>query len=129
MAVVKPGAAGSAGALEMAGSINAGAPFAWAGAMFSPAATPMMPADLSRFTEIVFWTRGDGHDYQVMMFATRLGNIPAMQAFTAGAEWKEVVMPLSAFQGIDGSDLRGILFSASPNPGPFRFAIDGVRLR
>lgn len=129
MAIIRPGAGGSAGALEIAGTINAGAPFAWAGAMFSPAATPMMPADLSRFTEIVFWTRGDGHEYQVMLFATRLGNIPAMQGFTAGAEWTEVVMPLSVFQGIDGSDLRGILFSASPSPGPFRFAIDGVRLR
>lgn len=129
MRVVQPGAAGSAGALEVTGEVAAGAPFPWAGPMFFPADVPMMPADLSRFTEIVFWARGDGRQYQVMMFATRLGNIPASQPFTAGPEWREHVMPLKAFQGIDGSDLRGVLFSASPTPGAFGFAIDQVRLR
>ena len=129
MRVVQPGAAGSAGALEITGEVAAGAPFPWAGPMFFPADVPMSPADVSRFTEIVFWAKGDGRDYQVMMFATRLGQIPASQPFTAGPEWREHVMPLKAFQGIDGADLRGILFSASPAPGAFRFAIDHVRLR
>jgi imidazolonepropionase-like amidohydrolase len=129
MRVIQPGAAGSAGALETSGTVAAGAPFPWAGPMFFPAATPMMPADVSRFKEIVFWARGDGREYQLMLFATRLGNIPAAQPFTAGPEWKEHVMPLADFQGIDGSDLRGVLFSANPEPGAFRFAIDHVRLR
>nr|MDQ3071594.1 CIA30 family protein [Acidobacteriota bacterium] len=129
MQIVKPGAAGSDGALEIAGVVADGAPFPWAGPMFFPATVPMVPADVSRFKEVVFWARGDGREYQVMMFATRLGNIPASQPFTAGPEWKEHVMQLSEFQGLDGSDLRGILFSASAAPGPFRFAIDQVRLR
>ena len=129
MQVVRPGASGTAGALEVTGEIAAGAPFPWAGPMFFPGDVPMTPVDLSRYKEIVFMARGDGREYQVMMFATRLGNIPASQPFTTGPDWQEYVMPLSAFQGIDGSDLRGVLFSANPEPGTFRFAIDQVRLR
>jgi hypothetical protein len=128
MALVKSGAAGSAGALEITGAIKTGSPFPWAGAMFFPASPPMAPANLSKFTEVVFHARGDGREYQVMLFATSLGNAPASQPFTAGAEWQQHVMPLKAF-GIDGSGLRGILFSAGAAPGSFRFAIDQVLLR
>ncbi len=128
MELVKPGAAGSAGALGITGTIKAGSPFPWAGAMFFPAAAPMAPADVSKFTEIVFYARGDGRDYQLMVFAPELGNTPAVQAFTAGAEWREHVFPLKSF-GIDGKNLRGILFSAGSAPGAFSVAIDQVRLR
>ena len=85
MQLVKPGAAGSAGALGITGAIKPGSPFPWAGAMFFPASTPMSPADVSKFTEIVFHARGDGREYQVMVFATELGNTPAAQPFTAGS--------------------------------------------
>ena len=64
-----------------------------------------------------------------MVFAARLGNIPASRPFTPGPEWREFVLPLASFSGIDGSDLRGVLFSAGSTAGPFRFAIDEVRLR
>ena len=113
----------------MSGTLAAGAPFPWAGAMFFPAATPMAPVDLSKFKEIVFWARGDGGTHQVMVFAARLGNIPATRPFTPGPEWREFVLPLASFSGIDGSDLRGVLFSAGSKAGPFRFAIDEVRFR
>ena len=111
------------------GTLAAGAPFPWAGAMFFPAATPMAPVDLSKFKEIAFWARGDGGTHQVMVFAARLGNIPATQPFTPGPEWREFVLPLASFSGIDGSDLRGVLFSAGSKPGPFRFTIDDVRFQ
>jgi hypothetical protein len=65
----------------------------------------------------------------LMMFATRFGNIPQSRPFTAGSEWREVVIPLKAFGDMDGSDVRGILFSADPTPGKFSFAIDNVTLR
>ena len=129
MTVIKPGANGTAGALEVTGEIKAGAPFQWAGAMFFPASTPMTPVNLSKFTELVFFARGDGREYQVMMFATRFGQIPMMHAFTAGPEWKEHVIPFKAFSNMDGSDVSGVLFSAGNTPGAFRFAIDAVRLR
>ncbi len=129
MTIIKGGANGTSGALEVTGTLAQGAPFPWAGAIFFPAATPMTPVNLSKFKELVFWARGDGGEHQVMVFATRLGNIPASQPFTAGPEWREYVMPLASFSGIDGSDLSGVLFSAGPKTGSFKFAIDEVRFR
>jgi imidazolonepropionase-like amidohydrolase len=128
MQVSDGGAQGSKGALHVSGAIKTGAAFPWAGAMFFPSSPPMTPVNVSRFKEIVFWARGDGRQYQLMVFATKLGNIPAAQPFAAGPEWREVILPLAAF-GVDGSDLRGILFSADATPGPFEFRIDSVRLR
>jgi imidazolonepropionase-like amidohydrolase len=129
MRIVPAGANGSKGALEVSGTIAAGAPFPWAGAMFFPASPPMTPVNLSRFKEIVFWARGDGSEQQLMVFATRLGNIPASYPFRAGSQWRQFVVPFSELSGIDGTDIRGVLFSASPKPGPFRFTIDEVRFR
>lgn len=129
MKIVPGGANNTNAALEVSGRIVEGSPFPWAGAMFFPATTPMMPVDLSRFKDLVFWVRGDGGEHLVMLFATKLGNIPASRPFTAGPEWREVVLPLASFPGIDGSDLRGVLFSAAPRPGAFRFVIDEVRFR
>jgi imidazolonepropionase-like amidohydrolase len=129
MAVIKGGANGTPGALQITGTLAGGAAYPWAGAMFFPGPAPMAPADLSRFKTLVFWARGDGREHQVMVFAARLGNIPATQSFTAGPAWQEFVMPLAAFSGIDGSDLRGVLFSAGPTPGAFTFAVDEIRLR
>jgi hypothetical protein len=128
MQLVKPGAAGSAGALGITGTIKSGSPYPWAGAIFFPASTPMAAADVSRFTEIVFHARGDGREYQAMVLASELGNTPAVQTFTAGAEWQEHVLPLKSF-GTTGANLRGILFSAGSSPGLFSLAIDQVRLR
>ncbi|MBA2302789.1 MAG: amidohydrolase family protein [Acidobacteria bacterium] len=50
MQLTRPGAAGSAGALEVSGAIKPGSPFPWAGAMFFPASPPMTPANVSAFT-------------------------------------------------------------------------------
>jgi hypothetical protein len=88
----------------------------------------MQPVNVSKFKAIAFHARGDGREYQLMVFATRLGNMPAIQPFTAGPEWQEVIIPFSAF-GIDGSDLAGILFSAGAGHGAFRFSIDELQLR
>ena len=129
MALVEGGANKTRGALEVSGTLAAGAAYPWAGAMFLPGATPMAPVDLSKFKEVVFWARGDGGTHQVMVFAARLGNIPATRPFTPGPEWREFALPFASFAGIDGSDLRGVLFSAGSKPGPYRFTIDDVRFR
>jgi hypothetical protein len=129
MTIAARGARNTPGALEVAGTMAGGTPYPWAGAMFFAGPTPMAPVNLSRFKEIVFWTRGDGRECQVLVFADRLGNIPASQSFTAGPEWREVVLPFSRFSGIDGSDLKAVLFSAGAQAGGFRFMIDDVRLR
>jgi imidazolonepropionase-like amidohydrolase len=130
MRVVPGGAGGSRGSLEIVGSIKPGSMFPWAGPMFFPGPQPMSPANLSRFKELVFWTKGDGGAYRVLLFAASLGRIPSEQRFTAGAEWREVVMPLTAFgRDLTGTDLQAVLFSGSAGQDHFRLQIDRVRFR
>jgi hypothetical protein len=129
MRIIDGGANGTKRSLEITGTVAAGSPYPWAGAIFFPASTPMAPANLSRFKEIVFWARGDGGEHQLMVFATKLGNIPATYAFTAGPEWREYAVPLSSLSGLEGSDIKGVLFSAGAKPGAFRLTIDEVRFR
>ena len=123
------GANGTSGAMRVQGTIAAGLPYAWAGAMFSPAATPMTPADLSSKQAIAFWVKGDGKQYRLMVFTAHTGRMPLILTFEAGPEWTEVVLPFSAFGDVDGRDLTAFLFAGGPAPGQFSFLIDGVRLR
>ncbi len=125
---VDGGAAGSAGALEIAGEIKPGFAFPWSGAMYFPAKIPMQPVDLSARGELVFHVRGDGRRYAVMLFH---GNqsMPSMRPFVAGAEWTEVRIPLKDFVGADLARVRGIAFTAGQPQGAFSFAIDGVELK
>ena len=129
MNVVGGGAAGTSKSLEVAGDIDAGLPYAWGGAMFMPGVRPMAAADFSKAKEIRFWAKGDGHTYHVMVFAESRGRMPLMNAFVAGPEWTEIVMPISSFAGIDGHDVMGVAFTGGPEPGPFKFRIDEVRIQ
>jgi hypothetical protein len=114
-------------ALEISGETKKGFAFPWAGMMFSAGERPMAPADLSGAKEISFWVQGDGGTYLLMVFATRLGPMPAQQSFVAGPEWKQYTFPLSAF-GVDGSDVTGLFWGGGPDVRTFRFRIDDVRL-
>jgi imidazolonepropionase-like amidohydrolase len=129
MKVMAGGANGSAGALSVAGTIVGPLPYAWAGVMFSPGSAPFTPANLSSAKAVSFWTKGDGKRYRIMIFSQSRGQIPLVQSFDAGAEWKEITFPLAAFDGIDGHDVMGIVFAGGPQPGAFAFQIDGVRIR
>lgn len=126
--VVAGGAEGSERALRIAGTISDVVAYAWYGAMWSPGATAMAPADLSSVPGVRFRARGDGKTYRVMIFAQSRGGAPVARTFTAGAEWAEVFMPWSDF-GVDGSDVMAIIFAGGPAPGEFEFFIDDVRLR
>lgn len=126
--VVDGGANESRGSLSITGEIRPGVAYAWAGAMFFPGDAPMAPANLSSKKEISFWAKGDGKEYRVMFFATSQGYMPAIRSFVAGAEWKQFTFPISAFNGMDGSDVTGIFFGGGPEPGSFSFQIDDVRL-
>ena len=110
------------------GTIRAGFAFPWAGAMFFPADAPMQPVDLSAAKELVFHVRGEGGALRVMAFAASLGQVPAQRSYPLTAEWREIAVPFSAF-GIDGGDLAAIVWSGGPEPGEFRFRIDGVGFR
>jgi len=127
-AVVDGGADGSAKALEISGEVKPGFSFPWAGQMYYPGARPMAPADLSAAKELVFWAKGDGRTYQILLFATNVGMMPVQKTFVAGPEWKRYAFPLSDFGGIDPHGLMGVFLGAGPDLGAFRFQIDGVRL-
>jgi imidazolonepropionase-like amidohydrolase len=130
MKVVPGGANGSAGALEIAGTLDAGLSYGWSGVMFTPGQTAFAPANLSSKKELQFFARGEaGRSYAVLMFARSKGQVPATQRFTTSGEWQEVVLPMASFQGIDGHDLMGVAFVASGTPGPFKLLIDDVKLR
>lgn len=126
-AVVEGGAEGSRHALEIWGTTRSGFTFPWAGMIFFPGDRPMAPVDLSAAKELVFWSKGDGKTYQVMLFAASLGRMPAQQSFTAGPEWTRHAIPLAQF-GLDGKDITGIFFGGGPATVDFRFRIDGVSL-
>ncbi|MCY7355693.1 MAG: CIA30 family protein [Lysobacter sp.] len=129
-ALVAGGAAGSSGALEISGEIKPGSMFPWSGMMFFPAAKPMQPVDFSRRKALVFWVRGDGREYNAMVFSgPSEQSMPSMQAFTAGSEWKEVRLRLDGFDGADPALLRAVAFTAGQPAGAFRFRIDRVELR
>ncbi len=132
MQVVSPGADNTGGALQIAGEVVAGAPFAWAGALYSPAAAPMQPANLSSKKSISFWAKGDGRTYTlVVLTESRSGNsgeLPAMTTFAAGPEWRQYTFPLSTFE-TDGSDLSGVGFVHVREPGKFQFEIDQFEIK
>jgi hypothetical protein len=126
MKVADGGAEGSKNALEINGEIAEGA-ISWAGALFFPGPAPMAPVNLAARKAITFWAKGDGRNFQVMVYSQSGGFIPKVQNFSAGADWIRVTLPLSSFE-TDGHDITAIFFGAFGGPGKFKLAIDNVRL-
>jgi imidazolonepropionase-like amidohydrolase len=122
------GAAGTRGALEIAGEIKAGAAFAWGGAIFFVGADPSQTLDFSGKREIVFAAKGDGRSYQVMLF-TGDNPQPQIKTFGAESEWAERRFELSAFAGADLTHLRAIAVCASNPAGEYRMTIDQFEVR
>src|SRR5436190_3242516 len=120
----------ASGALHVTGMISNAIPYAWAGAMWSPGATPMAPANLSSTKELRFRARGDGGGtYRVLVFAQSKGMFPLMRTFVAGTEWSAYAMPWSSFNGIDAHDVMAVLFCGGPQPGDFSFDVDDVAVK
>ena len=117
------------GALEVRGTRGGKLPYGWAGAMFSPGATPFATADLSSKRELVIRIRGDSAVLALLAFSERRGRIPLMTTFSVGPEWRDVVVRFSVLGGTDGRDLQALIVSAGAQVGPFRFEIDEIRLR
>lgn len=130
--VVEPGAAGSRGALQVTGEVVAGGPFLFAGALYSPGASPMKPANLSSKKNISFWAKGDGKTYTLLVLTEtrngQSGDIPAMTSFVAGPDWKQYTFPFSTFD-TDGSDLTGVGFIRTQEPGKFQFELDQLEIK
>jgi imidazolonepropionase-like amidohydrolase len=128
MEVAPGGANGSKGSLHATGTVEPGFAAPWAGVMFSPGAAPMTPANLSGMKAILFWTKGDGKSYRLMIFAQSRGFQPLIKTFTAGPEWKQVRFAISDFGGIDGRDIMAVIWAAGPAPGAFDLYLDDVRI-
>ena len=116
----------SKGALLVEGDVDAGLPYAWAGAIFYPGQFPMSPADLSSKKQISFWAKADGRTYSVMLFAPSKFFAPIIQTFVPGAEWKQFTFKLAQFDGYDGHDLAGLFIGAGLPAGKFALQIDDV---
>ncbi len=127
--IADDGADGSAHSLNVSREIVKAFAYPWAGAMFMPGSAPMEPTNLSHFSKITFWAKGDGKPARLMVMAKSLGYMPATQNFTPSTEWQQFTFALNSFNGIAGSDVMAFIFSGSAEPGPFRFQIDDVRLQ
>lgn len=127
--VVAGGAHATRSALAVTGQIKGDTSFGWAGVMFAPGAMPMSPANLSAKKALTFYTKGDGGSYRLMIFARHLGFMPVTRSFVASPKWTQVSMPLSDFDGLDGRDIMGILWTGGPDGGKFAFSIDEIELR
>lgn len=131
MELADAGAEGSRGALSITGTVDPGLPYAWAGASWSPGRERYAPADLSARTELVFQARGDGRSYRVMLLsgAPDGREIRTERRFTAPGDWAAVRIPLAELRGANLAAVRTITFAAGPEPGPFAFQVDQIRLR
>ena len=133
LGVVEGGASGTKRAMQVTGEVVPGGQFIFAGALFSPGAAPMQPANLSKKATISFWAKGDGSTYTlVVLTQERNGQSgdapPAMTSFSAGPDWKLFTFPFSAFE-TDGSDISGIGFIRAQEPGKFQFSIDELEIK
>jgi hypothetical protein len=121
------------GALEVSGEVGTAIQYPFAGTSFLPNGAPNADwakqgfMDYSHKRTLTFRTRGDGHEYLVMMMGPALDTIPAMSNFTAGPQWQEVRVPLENMASIDLQRVKLISFGTMA-PGAFRFQIDDVRL-
>ncbi len=126
---VAGGANGSQGALRVSGDILPREGFSWAGVLFYPSESPEDAANLSSKKTLSFWAKGDAGMYSVaIQTQTNAGQIPGIQAFAAGPEWKHYLFPLTSFN-TDGHDITSISFVRGQQPGKFEFEIDEVMLQ
>ena len=98
MKLVPDGAEGSRGALEITGEILPGAPFKWAGAMFSPGNSIMAPVNLSSKKAVVFWAKGDGPSLRRRDLRPEPRFHPGDREFHARAGVEGIHVPLLGFQ-------------------------------
>ena len=128
MAWAEGGAENSKGALRVKGEVVTGAQFRWSGALFSPGAGVMSPANLSAKKGIHFWAKGEPRTYAVEIFAQSLGYIPAAKTLQVTPDWKEYEFSWKDFN-VSGTDIMAIFIGAYQDPGPFTLFIDNVRLK
>ena len=115
-------------------------PFSWAQLMcdFNPKAQFV---DLSGFSAIRFWTKGDGQGYSLNIIRHAVKDYAEFYSvFRAPKDWTQVTLPLSAFQQpfwskqplkVGWTDVRSLQFTTDPtvhDDEDFDFWIDQVEL-
>jgi imidazolonepropionase-like amidohydrolase len=115
-------------ALRVAGTVAGGGAAQWAGAMFSPGASAMAPANLASFKVLTFWARADREiEVTVMLFAGQLGASPGRRPITVGPRWEQHRVALTELAAIEPYDVMG-LFVGATRVGAFSFEVDELRL-
>jgi hypothetical protein len=89
----------------------------------------MQPVDARGREAIVFQLRGDGRPVRVMVFSGEDRAMPVIVSLPTGADWAEARIVFADLPGVDLARLRGVVLSASTDPGRFVFAIDTVEVR
>jgi imidazolonepropionase-like amidohydrolase/pimeloyl-ACP methyl ester carboxylesterase len=126
-ALAKGGANGSKGSLRITGTIANKSQPRWAGVLFCPGKAMMAPANLSSRKAMLFWAKGDGKKYSVMLFTESSGFRPIAKEFSAGSEWKQYRFAFKEFNGSDGKDIMAVFFGGGPEVGAFELRLDDVR--
>jgi len=106
--------------LLVSGYIRDGIDYPLAGAKLS-----LLPG---RFIELRFKARGQGRKCQIGLLTRSKGRKPALREFVLSSEWTQYTFRLSDFGLVNTSEVTGILFSVGPDPGPFAFQVDDVRI-
>lgn len=121
---VAGGAGGSAYALRIDASVQAGFPYPWAGgAIMSAGAT-----DISQYQSLSFSARGTPGAYRLMMFNPDALGVPPTVNFTVGSDWETITVRLSDLEGADPARLVGFAFVAGPGTGESTIYLDDVKL-
>ena len=128
MTVVQSGAGSSGSSMQISGEIKSDTRYPIAGAVFSPGATPLLPANLSLWKNLSFWVKGNGGACQLLVFTHSGGDVPAIQPFSTDGTWRRVVFPFTSLGNSDGFDISSVLFVAGPKGGKFTFQLDDVAL-
>lgn len=122
---IADGAGGSAGAMRVTGDVVATGASPWAGVVFSPAATPMQPVDVSARQKLQVDLRGTPGDYALVLLGA--GSMPASHPITLGEGWQSVQVPLAEVRGAELSAMTGIAITRVAT-GPFRFDVDNLHI-
>ncbi len=125
---VPGGADGTAGALSVDATINAGFPFPWAGAFFGGAG-PANVASLGDYQSISFDVRGTPSTYRLMLFSAESVGAPPTEEFSVTNDWQRITLPLDGLTGTQRDQFVGLALVAPMTQGQYRFVIDNVVLK
>ena len=110
-------------------------PFAGAHAYFTG---DNAPQDISKYSGIQFWIRGDGRTYGVQMLSASIKDYNYhSKPFSTNSTWTLVKIPFTELKQMipnarkvdwTGADIQGVGFQASGFLGPFWLEISDVKL-